>query len=51
MPEYITIEQMIIEGSCTAQWAMLSGYKWESVVFGGDAFVKRQKWLAAAAAV
>lgn len=42
----ITIEDMIVEGSCTAQWAMLAGYHWEAVVVGGDALVKRKKWLA-----
>lgn len=42
----VTIEQMILEGSCTAAWAQQAGYKWEAVVVGGDAMAKRQKWLA-----
>lgn len=43
----VTIEDMIIEGSCTAEWAMKAGYRWESLVIGGDALRKRQAWLAA----
>jgi len=45
----ITIEDMIAEGSCSAQWAMQAGYRWDSIVIGGDAMAKRQKWLAAQA--
>ena len=43
----VTIEDMIIEGSCTAEWAMRAGYRWEALVVGGDALHKRQMWLAA----
>lgn len=43
----ITIETMIIEGSCTALWAMKSGYRWDAIVCGGDALNKRNTWLAA----
>lgn len=41
----VTIEQMIVEGSCTAEWAMRAGYRWEALVIGGDALRKRQAWL------
>ncbi|HGM8090042.1 TPA: hypothetical protein ACKP9S_006473 [Pseudomonas aeruginosa] len=46
MHERVTIEQMICEGSCTATWAQRAGYRWETVVVGGDALVKREQWLA-----
>lgn len=45
----VTIEQMIVEGSCTAEWAMRAGYRWEALVIGGDALRKRQAWLKARA--
>lgn len=46
----ITIEDMIVEGSCTAEWAMRTGYRWDAQVIGGDALRKRQLWLDAQAA-
>ena len=46
MNERVTIEQMICEGSCTAAWAWRAGYRWESVVVGGDALAKRTQALA-----
>ena len=46
MEKPVTIEQMILEGSCTAAWAQRSGYRWEALVVGGDALAKRQAWLA-----
>ncbi|WP_293595614.1 MULTISPECIES: hypothetical protein [unclassified Polaromonas] len=46
----VTIEDMIIEGSCTAEWAMRAGYRWEALVVGGDALHKRQAWLASRSA-
>ncbi len=42
----VTIDQMIIEGSCTAAWASNAGYKWDAQVIGGDALAKRKRWLA-----
>jgi hypothetical protein len=47
---HVTIEDMIVEGSCTAEWAMRAGYRWEAIVVGGDALRKRQIWLDAQAA-
>lgn len=44
-PEFVTIEQMIQEGSCTAAWASEAGYQWNAMVIGGDALAKRIKWL------
>jgi hypothetical protein len=41
----VTIEQMILEGSCTAAWASNAGYKWDARVVGGDALAKRKRWL------
>lgn len=43
----VTIEQMILEGSCTAAWASSAGCKWEALIIGGDALKKRKQWLAA----
>jgi len=45
----VTIEQMILEGSCTAAWAARAGYKWDALVIGGDALARRKRWLAARA--
>ncbi|MBV7547480.1 hypothetical protein KW849_14405 [Pseudomonas sp. PDM26] len=45
----VTIEQMILEGSCTTAWAANAGYKWDALVIGGDALAKRKWWLAAQA--
>ena len=42
----ITTQRMIIEGSCTARWAMINGYRWDAVVIGGDALLNRNEWLA-----
>lgn len=47
MQTTVTIEQMIIEGSCTAAWASSAGYRWDALVIGGDALAKRKRWLAA----
>lgn len=41
----VTIEQMIVEGSCSALWAQRAGYQWDAVVIGGDALEKRKRWL------
>lgn len=30
MKSPVTIEQMILEGSCTAAWAANAGYKWDA---------------------
>lgn len=43
--ETVTIEDMIVEGSMTAQQAMQMGYLWEAVVTGGDALAMRNAWL------
>ncbi|MCT9825979.1 hypothetical protein [Pseudomonas veronii] len=32
MKSPVTIEQMILEGSCTAAWAASAGYKWDALV-------------------
>lgn len=45
MDAAVTIEMMILEGSCTAAWAARAGYKWNAVVIGGDALAKRMRWL------
>lgn len=42
----VTIEQMILEGSCTAAWASKAGYTWGAQVVGGDALSRRTRWLA-----
>ncbi|MFA0809508.1 hypothetical protein [Microbulbifer epialgicus] len=41
----ITIEDMITEGSLTPKQAYLMGYRWDSIVVGGDALEVRKKWL------
>lgn len=41
----LTIEDMIAEGSMTAQDAMRMGYRWDAVVVGGDALAMRNAWL------
>ena len=41
----VTVEDMIVEGFCTAEWALRAGYRWDALVVGGDAFHKRQAWL------
>ncbi|MNR65935.1 hypothetical protein D3C85_1892010 [compost metagenome] len=43
----MTIEQMILKGSCTAAWAASAGYRWDALVIGGDELAKRNRWLAA----
>lgn len=43
--ETVTIEQMIIEGSMTPKQAHDMGYRWNSVVTGGDALAMRERWL------
>lgn len=45
----VTIEDIIVEGSCTVGWAMRAGYRLEALVVGGDALRKRQIWLDAKA--
>lgn len=45
MDAAVTIEMMILEGSCTAAWAAQPGYKWDAVVIGGDALAMRMSWL------
>jgi hypothetical protein len=45
MEALVTIEMMILEGSCTAAWAAQAGYEWNALVIGGDALAKRKRWL------
>ncbi len=41
----VTIEDMINEGSITPAQVQNMGYRWDSLVVGGDAYKIRQQWL------
>ena len=42
---FVTVEDMINEGSLTPLQAQQMGLKWEAVVTGGDALEIRKAWL------